>query len=255
MPPPTVMGAAGAGSRTATRQNPKLEYACLEIRTPPPGGTRATPGPVADRVEFQFNPKELTLTKTAKWKRESERSAKKSGAPQFLGAEPAKLSLEMFLDASRRMDDSVVRRVEKLFSCCVPTDATRDQQKASPPWVVFRWGALTGFPAHVTTVSVRYTLFTPGGLPVRAVCTISLEEMGGEVGGQNPTSGSLSAHTAHTLEPGDSLAGLAHRSYGDPTRWRAIAEANGIDDPMRLPVGRPLLVPSLEELSDGEGPR
>lgn len=251
MPLPTVMGAAGAGSATAKRHNSKLEYAHLEIRTPPPSGTRSTPGPVADRVEFQFNPRELTLTKTAKWKRESERSAQKSGAPQFLGAEPAKLSLEMFLDASRSMDDSVVRRVEKLFACCVPTEATRHQQKASPPWVVFRWGALTGFPAHVTTVSARYTLFTPGGLPVRAVCTIALEEMGGEVGGQNPTSGSLSARTAHVLQPGESLAALAHRSYGDPTRWRAIAAANGIDDPMRLPVGRALLVPSLEELAEG----
>jgi nucleoid-associated protein YgaU len=245
MSSPTVMQAAGGAGRGA---RPKLAHAYLEIRTPPPSGTRDAPGPTSGRIEFQFNPKELTLTKTAKWKRDAERGAKKSGAPQFLGAEPAKLSLEMFLDASRKMDDSVVRRVEQLFSCCVPTETTRAQQKASPPWVVFHWGALTGFPAHLTSVSVKYTLFTPAGLPVRAVCTIALEEMGGEVGRQNPTSGALEARSVHTLVAGDSLASLAHREYGDPTRWRAIAEANDIDDPMRLPAGRTVLLPAPEEL-------
>jgi nucleoid-associated protein YgaU len=31
--------------------------------------------------------------------------------------------------------------------------------------------------------------------------------------------------------------------YGDPTRWRAIAEANGIDDPLALRRGRTLSIP------------
>ncbi|MGW7310516.1 peptidase M23, partial [Streptomyces sp. NPDC054835] len=36
--------------------------------------------------------------------------------------------------------------------------------------------------------------------------------------------------------------------YGDATRWRVIAEANGIDDPMRLSPGTELLLPSAAEL-------
>ena len=43
------------------------------------GGT-ANPGPQLGQITFQFNPKELTLTKTAKWKRDAQRNAKKSGA-------------------------------------------------------------------------------------------------------------------------------------------------------------------------------
>jgi nucleoid-associated protein YgaU len=246
---PTVFQAAGAPSGASGGAPPQLVHAFLEILTPPPSGTTDAPATsTGEKIEFQFNPKELTLTKTANWKREPAKGAKKSGVPEFLGAAPAKMSVEMFLDASRNMDSSVVKAVEKLFSCCVPTDATRQKQKASPPWVRFQWGAVTGFPAHITTVTAKYTLFTPGGTPVRAVCTVQLEEMGGETSGQNPTSGALAARAVHTVIAGDSLPSIAYREYGDPTRWRALAEANDIDDPMRLPVGHALLVPALEEL-------
>jgi nucleoid-associated protein YgaU len=75
-----------------------------------------------------------------------------------------------------------------------------------------------------------------------------MEEMGGETSGQNPTSGALAARSVRTVVSGDSLPSMAYREYGDPTLWRALAEANEIDDPMRLPVGVTLLVPALEEL-------
>lgn len=247
---PTVFQAAGAPSGKASGgAPPQLVHAFLEILTPPPSGTTDAPGAATgEKIEFQFNPKELTLTKTAKWKREAAKGAKKSGVPEFLGAEPAKLSVEMFLDATRKMDDSVVKAVEKLFNCCVPIEDTREKQKATPPWVRFQWGAVTGFPAHIKTVTAKYTLFTPSGTPVRAVCTVQMEEMGGETSGQNPTSGALAARSVRTVVSGDSLPSMAYREYGDPTLWRALAEANEIDDPMRLPVGLTLLVPALEEL-------
>jgi nucleoid-associated protein YgaU len=58
----------------------------------------------------------------------------------------------------------------------------------------------------------------------------------------------LAARKVHTVVAGDSLASVAWREYGDPTLWRAIAERNGIDDPMRLPAGKTLLVPAADEL-------
>jgi nucleoid-associated protein YgaU len=228
---------------------PKLEHAYLEVRDPSSGGGTASPGPVRGRIDFQFNPKELSLSKSAKWKRDAQRGAKKSGIPEFTGSEPAKLALEMFFDASRTMDDSVVKAVEKLFECCVPTPESLKKRKGSPPWVIFRWGGLTGFPAFVSSVTAKYTLFTPGGTPIRAVCTVAIEEIAGELGGQNPTSGALTAQDTHVLVAGDTLASVAFRRYGNPHMWRVIAEANDIDDPMRLPVGTTLLVPSITEVA------
>jgi len=50
----------------------------------------------------------------------------------------------------------------------------------------------------------------------------------------------------HTVADGDSLPSVAYANYGDATRWRTIAEANGIDDPLRLRRGHQLSIPSLE---------
>ena len=50
----------------------------------------------------------------------------------------------------------------------------------------------------------------------------------------------------HLVREGDSLASIAFAAYGDPTLWRTIAEANEIDDPLRLPRGRALAIPRLE---------
>ena len=48
---------------------------------------------------------------------------------------------------------------------------------------------------------------------------------------------------------GDSLASVAFGEYGDPTAWRALAAFNEIDDPLRVPTGRVLLLPTPEELA------
>lgn len=245
---PNTFTAAGTPAAPGEGAPPQLTHAYLQLRDPPKDGATAAPGPERGRIDFQFNPREVSLSKSAKWKRDAQRNAKKSGVPEFTGADPVKLSVEMFFDATDTMDASVVRRVETLFTCCAPTEETRQSKKASPPWVILHWGDLVGFPAVVTSVNAKYTLFTPGGTPVRAVCTVALEEISGEQPGQNPTSGSLAARELHVVAAGDTLEAVAYRAYGDPSRWRDLALANDVDDPMRLSLGSTLLVPALEEL-------
>jgi LysM repeat protein len=249
---PIAFSAAGssgvASAAKGASGRPKLEHAYLELRTPPTGGG-LTPGGPCGRIDFQFNPKELSLTKAAAWKRTPAKGAKSSGPPEYQGPQPSKLTVEMFFDASDTQDTRVVTSVEQLFACCVPTSETRQQQRSSPPWVVFHWGGLTGFPGYVSQVQAKYTLFTTSGVPIRAVCQVTMEEISGETPGQNPTSGALAARRVHRVAAGDSLPSLAQREYGDPAAWRVIAEANGVDDPMRLAPGRQLLLPALDELA------
>ena len=45
------------------------------------------------------------------------------------------------------------------------------------------------------------------------------------------------------IEPEDRIAA---RYYGDSTRWRALAQANGIEDPLSLRPGARLSIPRLE---------
>jgi nucleoid-associated protein YgaU len=48
------------------------------------------------------------------------------------------------------------------------------------------------------------------------------------------------------VESGQYLDTIADDIYGDPGRWRLIAEANDIDDPLDLPPGRRVVIPELE---------
>ena len=42
------------------------------------------------------------------------------------------------------------------------------------------------------------------------------------------------------------LQGIAAEEYDDPRRWRPIAEANGINNPLTLPVGQGVVIPTLK---------
>ncbi len=226
-----------------------LEKATLGLYDPAPasGGNKA--GTKRGAITFQFNPKEVTIAKTAKWERKTAKGAPKAGPPEFTGADGCKLTLEMFLDATSKQDASVVKAVEQLFSCCVPTDESVRKKKPAPPIVVLHWGAVSSFPAFVTSVSAKYTLFNGQGMPIRAVVSVAMEEMPGEPFRQNPTSGSADVRRVHRIVAGDSLASVAYEEYGDPTQWRAVAKYNGIDDPLRVRTGTMLLLPSPEELA------
>ena len=204
-------------------------------------------------IPFQFNPKELSISKAAKWERKTARGAKTAGPPEFTGADPCKMTLEMFFDASGTQADTVVASVEKLFSCCTPTAQSTGQNKAMPPLVVFNWGSVSSFAAYISQVSVKYTLFAANGIPLRATASVTLEEMPGNPPGQNPTSGALAVQRVHQMVAGDSLPLLAHREYGNPNLWRHLARYNGIDDPMRIPSGMQVLLPAPEDLVVVEG--
>lgn len=247
---PVAFNATATG-RTTLEANgrPKLEPAYLLLHEPSPDGNLSKPGAEIGKITFQFNPRELSLSKTASWNREAGKGHKKSAPPQYLGPQPSKLTLEMFFDASDTQDASVVQMVEKLFTCCVPTAPSHQKDKGSPPWVLFRWGGLTGFLSYISSVTAKYTMFTPGGTPIRAVCTVQLDELAGETPKQNPSSGGMVPRRVHVLVDGDSLPYLAYQEYGDATLWRAVADLNGIDDPMRLRSGTTLLMPATDDLA------
>ena len=139
MASPVAMDATAAGKTTlGSNGRPKLEHAYLLLHEPSPDGTLSKAGPQIGKILFQFNPKELSLSKSASWERETGTGNKKSGPPQYKGPDPSKLSLEMFFDASDTQDTRVVKSVEQLFACCVPTTASHQKDKGSPPWVLFR---------------------------------------------------------------------------------------------------------------------
>ena len=167
-------------------------------------------------------------------------------APDFGGAHPSSTTVEIFLDGYESGED-ITTQINLLFSCVCPVATTLDNKVPSAPWVVFGWGQFS-FTAVVKHVSVRYSMFSSSGAPLRATATVTLEEVPTDTPArQNPTSGTDRVHRSHLVIEGDSLASIAYKHYQDATLWRAIAESNNIDDPMELKPGRHLLIPAAAQ--------
>jgi nucleoid-associated protein YgaU len=233
----------------------KLEKAYLALIAPPTPADRppalssvlgqARSGGEGE-VVFTFNPKEFSISKSAQWQRRNQKGTGSAAMPEFTGSQPATMTLEVFLDKSESANPSVVAEVQRLLDTVTPLPKTISANRPSPPWVVFGWGKFTSFVAVVKQVSARYTMFRPDGEAIRAVVTLGLEEVPTDPPPrQNPTSGSLTATRSHRMVDGDSLQSVAQAEYGDVGRWRELADANGIDDPMRVPPGTALLIPDL----------
>jgi hypothetical protein len=221
----------------------KLERAYLTVTEPSTSGGKKGGGG-GTRIDFSFNPKEFTLARTAEWKA---KTSKKPTMPEYVGTKPAAVQLEMFLDASEGGD--VMAQVNDLWKCVDPHKKT-EKDKPSPPFVTFGWGKQVFLEkAIVKTVSIKFTRFRADGAPIRAVATVTLEQLQPSKPGQNPTSGALEAHTERVVSAGETLASIAYRDLGSPTLWRVIAEANDIDDPFRVRPGRRILIPSVDSMS------
>src|SRR5262249_49379987 len=146
-------------------------------------------------------------------------------APQLIGPLPRSFKFEILFD---RLDldltspglKDLTKISETLSSLCVPHPNTIGSGK-NPclPILQFRWGKLEPGLALATSVSLKYEMFLPGGLPMRLRTTLDIQEIDTRVPRQNPTSGSDRVTKSHTLLRGESLASIAYREYSDAACW------------------------------------
>ena len=204
-------------------------------------------------IKCLFNPKEYSIAKASQWSKKQNATAIPN--LQYGGGDSRKLSVDLFFDATDAADGDVRGITEKLFVLLEANKLYKQEKKKRPPIVEFHWGRTWTFPAVIENLSVGYTLFRPDGTPIRASAKLSLTQVekavakpssGGAKKGQNPTTRGTADLRSHTVRDGDSLPSISFASYGDPTLWRTIAEANGVDDPLALRRGRVLAVPQVD---------
>jgi nucleoid-associated protein YgaU len=198
-------------------------------------------------LECQFNPSSLTIGKTASWHAEKTTNSKKHPHTQFTGQGPSTLQTQLLFDSfdvtGRPSPQPVAQAVDQLFTWLTPVPAPQSATTLQPPTVTFTWGHWQVFKGVLTNVSAKYTLFAPTGEPRRATVTIAMHSVPDDPKATNPTSGGVAGRTSAVVSAADSLASIAHREYGDAALWRAIALANGIEDPARVPIGTRVLLP------------
>jgi len=210
-----------------------------------------------DTIDCWFNPKEYTIAKANQWEVKPVTGVALPTA-QYSGGQPRKLSLQLLFDStdSDSLDVSdVTAKLFKMMEAQASLGSGKGKNSGRPPMVTFVWGSTVTFKAVADNLSVQYTLFRADGTPVRAQAQLSLIQADkardkssgkGASKPQNPTTRAQPGLGSHTVRDGDSLASIAFAHYRDPTRWRAIAEANGIDDPLSLKRGTVLSIPNVE---------
>jgi phage protein U len=208
--------------------------------------TSGEPVPTGVVIPFQFNPTELSFDKQSEWSFTSQPSAEQAPDSQFVGTQPQNLSVPVVFNSPLV---GVSAEIDLLMALLEPTPDSVAAGNPQPPIVQFGWGDTVYFTAYCQSISTTYKLFGIDGRPIRAECTVALVEVPSPTPAQNPTSGALATTRVHTLLEGESLPLVAWQEYGKPGLWRALAEANGIDDPFRLTPGRDLLVPDLADAS------
>ncbi len=208
-----------------------------------------------DPIPCMFNPNEITIRKTNSWKPQE----KKGGnAPtlEFDSGKAATMKLSLMFDTS--MDGKPVTDVTNklLEAMAVNPDlpgSDDSKNKARPPSVQFRWGRTTTFPMAITSATIKFTYFANDGTPLRAKADLQLTQLEDTSANplQNPTSHTPYPHRIHHVTRGETLDRIASLYYDDPTRWRELAVANEITNPLSLTPGTPIIVPQRRVVRRG----
>ena len=196
-------------------------------------------------IVAMFNPNRLTVSRSAKW--EDQQAAKRDNPElQFTGADPSTLSIDLFFDTydTEQLEKKSVRlHTDKLRHL---TTVEKHGSKHRPPVCRLQWGQqAVFFQGVLTQLETQFTMFMDDGTPVRATNKCSFKQWRSNSADLQKQD-LLSSDVAKVwrVQQGQTLADIAAREYGDPREWRAIAEANAIDNPMALAPGRQLILPA-----------
>jgi nucleoid-associated protein YgaU len=219
-----------------------LAHATVEVEAKAVNADRG----LKERLDVQFNPTEYTLEKGAQI---AEIAIPGIDSPilQFIRGQNERLTLDLFFDTTREGNTDVRDRTKPFYQLVKVQPATH-----APPRIRFVWGEGLSFKAVVENVRQQFTLFSKAGIPLRATLSVTFREyktLEEQLAELNLMS---SDHTKRRrVRRGDTLARIAAEEYGNPSRWRAIADRNPDQTRSlrRLTAGDELEIPPI----DGEG--
>lgn len=214
-----------------------------------------TAGPEA--IPIQFNPAEYRIS-TASTYSERERTRKDDPVVSFGGNPMSYLSVRLYFNDDEPLTvTNAVNKVSDMLTGNKKDPMTKtiakitsltkiDGETHAPPNAAFVWGS-TQFIGFVKNVATAYTMFDKSGKPLRAVVDLTMmgftqltDERGSPLMSPDRTK-------ADTYTEDTNIFAIAEREYGDAREWRRIADANDIMNPLDIPVGTILKVPSINE--------
>lgn len=194
------------------------------------------------KVAVQFNPESLKVTFANQivQPQGGDQAAGNAGR-QFVGAGTTKLALQLWFDVTAMEKDAVddVRRLtQDVVYFMTPQKSDQDPAKLAPPGIRFQWGSFL-FDGMVEALEETLDYFSPDGKPLRASIALTLSQQKILVStfkGDGKVPNRPGQTPLKSAKQGDSLQGMAGKDGKQD--WQGIAEANGIEDPLRMSPGQ-----------------
>ena len=189
-------------------------------------------------IPVMFNPPEYQLQVTNQFA-EVGIPGLGSSLLQFVRGSTRTLTMELFFDTTHLGIDV------RAYTGLVLNLTSLNSETHAPPRLLFIWGSLI-FPCVLESVTQTFDFFNTLGMPLRARLNVTLkghDTLEDLLGSQQLLSADRTKQWI--FKKGDTLQKIAAQEYGDPNKWRPIAQANNIDNPLTIPVGRALKVPAL----------
>lgn len=205
-------------------------------------------GKKTDEIEVLFNPSQYTLSDSAEY---NVTSLPTSDTPQlsFGGGKASTLNMELFFDtspvltpdASTSSKASDVSKNVKAFEELVYIKGNLH----APPIVKFVWGSLS-FKGVVAEIKSTFTKFMESGMPVQAKVEVSLTAYYEPSESKRKAPFESPDRTKCRMTREDyTIWDIARNEYGDMSKWKIIAKANNISNPLDISPGTILEVPAL----------
>lgn len=215
-------------------------------------------GSPQDSVSFTFNPSSYTISTSPNYKKvrhlmqDTEKDEFLGGVTRTLSA---RLIFDSFSDSDLFSSGSVKNLTEGVENRLKPvTDKLKKLEQAvhvsgkqhKPPLVIFSWGNLN-FKGQIKSYSSEYTMFSMEGKPIRATVNLTIQEVRDAAASAraNPFE-SPDRTKSRVVVEGMSLWSIAYEEYNDCEKWRVIAKANNIMNPLDIRPGQVLRVPALD---------
>ncbi len=202
--------------------------------------------PSQTEIEVMFNPETYQLSYAASY---SEKKIAGLDGPvsQFISGERMTLDMTLYFDTyvpatpDEAESGTSVAKKTKLLSELLLIDGSLHR----PPVVKFKWGTLQ-FKGVVASVKESYTMFLSDGTPVRAKADVSFQSiLDVDAAKRQAPFESPDRTKIRTVHESEQLWNYAWQEYGDVSKWREIADANHIRNPLELEPGTKIRLPAL----------
>jgi LysM repeat protein len=190
------------------------------------------------KFKVMFNPEEYSLNKDNNYASQAIPGLQ-SPLLQFVNGNLRTLDMELLFDTFETQQDvrSQAQNIVGLLDI--------DSDLHTPPVLRLTWGSLD-FRCVLAKVSQKFIKFFADGRPARARLNVTFNEYldaGTQVAEANLQTADFSK--AYIVKQGDTLSGIAANFYEDASKWRPIALANQILNPLSISAGQELQIPPL----------